>query len=303
MVGKTNKTQESRAERGRGDDLRWSVERRLAFIEDRFFWLGEVNRGSLAERFGVSMSQASADIARYLALNGTGVTYDKSAKCYIAEPEFRPAFTAPDALRFLGELRLVEAGLLPADQTMLGFMPPFDATPLPQRTIDADVLRVVLQAIRKRSSVEAFYQSMSRPEPARRVIEPHAFAFDGYRWHTRAFDHESGEFRDFVLGRLSRPCLGAKAESDGQEDADWHDFIDFEIAPHPALTPAQSSAVALDYGMTGGSIRIRVRRALAFYALKRLGLDHDPNARPPNVQQIVLINRDDAAVYLRGPQT
>lgn len=36
--------------------LRWSVERRLAFIEERLFWLGEVNRMDLVQHFGVSMS-------------------------------------------------------------------------------------------------------------------------------------------------------------------------------------------------------------------------------------------------------
>ena len=50
--------------------------------------------------------------------------------------------------------------------------------------------------------------------------------------------------------------------------------------------------IALDYGMRGGKARIKVRRALLYYALKRLGLDTDPSARKPHEQQIVLINRD-----------
>ena len=36
------------------------------------------------------MSQASADIARYLAHDPTGVIYDKSAKRYAAQSDFRP---------------------------------------------------------------------------------------------------------------------------------------------------------------------------------------------------------------------
>jgi hypothetical protein len=65
------------------------VEQRLAFIEERLFWLGEVNRTDLVRRFGVSMSQASGDIARYLALAPAGVGYDKSAKRYVAAGAFR----------------------------------------------------------------------------------------------------------------------------------------------------------------------------------------------------------------------
>src|SRR6266403_5734550 len=76
--------------------LRWSVERRLAFIEERLFWLGEVNRTDLVRRFGVSMSQASADIARYLARAPEGVGYDKSAKRSVAGDDSRPVLAKPD---------------------------------------------------------------------------------------------------------------------------------------------------------------------------------------------------------------
>ena len=50
--------------------------------------------------------------------------------------------------------------------------------------------------------------------------------------------------------------------------------------------------IALDYGMQDGKAQINVRRALLYYALKRLGLDTDPAARQPQDQQIVLLNRE-----------
>src|SRR5437773_12241792 len=93
----------------REGELRWSVERRLAFIEERLYWLGHVNRTDLVRRFGVSMSQASGDIGRYLALAPPDVSYDKRAKRYAAGERFRPVLSAPDAKRFLGELRLVRS--------------------------------------------------------------------------------------------------------------------------------------------------------------------------------------------------
>ena len=64
------------------------------------------------------------------------------------------------------------------------------------------------------------------------------------------------------------------------------------MAPHPELSETQARVIALDYGMRGGKAKIRVRRALLYYALKRLGLDTAPEARAPQDQQIVLINRD-----------
>ena len=45
----------------------------------------------------------------------------------------------------------------------------------------------------------------------------------------------------------------------------------------------------MDYGMVDGKAEIVVRKALLFYALKRLGLDTAPAARRPRDQQIVLL--------------
>jgi hypothetical protein len=280
------------------------VERRLAFIEERLFWLGEVNRTDLVSLFGVSMSQASVDIARYLALEPPGIDYDKSAKHYVAGERFRPVLAKPDASRFLGELRLVDFGILPVGETMLGTVPAFDATPVPERPVDPFVLRAVLRAIRGARALEVAYQSMSRTEPMRRTIEPHALGHDGFRWHTRAFDHESGEFRDFVLGRLAKPKIADEARSKAEDDVDWQSFVELVIAPHPKLTPAQSRAISIDYGIRDGSITIRVRRALLFYALKRLGLDVSPEVRPPSEQHIILVNRDEIqSLMIRRSET
>jgi len=294
MVNETKRIGPSES-RGRDPDggFRWSVERRLAFIEERLFWLGETNRADLVRQFGVSLGQASADIARYLALAPQGLAYDKSAKRYVAGDDFKPVLSPPDANRLLGELQLVERGILPADETTLGTTPSFAATPLPERTIDAFVLRLVLRAIRAGAALDTFYQSMSRPEAVRRTIEPHALAHDGFRWHARAFDRESGAFRDFVLGRLSKPRLAGQARARPEDDVDWRTFITLQIAPHPGLTPAQAKAIAIDYGIRGRSAALKVRRALLFYALRRLGLDVAPESRRPNEQHIVLLNRAD----------
>jgi hypothetical protein len=295
-------TRESRAAAGAGD-LRWGAERRLAFLDDRLFWLGQVNRGDLVDRFAISMSQASLDIAQYLTLNPKGVDYDKSAKRYVARPAFRPVMAEADAGRYLGELRLLDAGLVAAGDTLAGEAPPFAATPLPERRIDPFVLRTLVRGIRGRLLVDTMYQSMSRPRPARRIIEPHALAFDGFRWHARAFDQETREFRDFVLGRISKASAGPVGSHDGAGDYDWQTMVDLVIAPHPSLNESQARAIALDYGITRGSTKLSVRRALLFYALKRLGLDEDHTNRPANVQQIVLLNRAEIAPLRQSQAT
>ncbi|TGR23476.1 hypothetical protein EN845_20255 [Mesorhizobium sp. M8A.F.Ca.ET.202.01.1.1] len=54
---------------GRGQqELSWSVQQRLEFIEYRLFWAGRVNRGGLMGQIGFSVNQASTDVNRYVGL-------------------------------------------------------------------------------------------------------------------------------------------------------------------------------------------------------------------------------------------
>jgi hypothetical protein len=75
-------------------------------------------------------------------------------------------------------------------------------------------------------------------------------------------------------------------------DANWHEYVLFEIAPHPDLSESQKKVIAPDYGTRGGKAKIKVRRALLYHALKRLGLDTDPSSRKPHEKKTVLTNRD-----------
>ena len=66
------------------------------------------------------------------------------------------------------------------------------------------------------------YQSIARDEPQERFISPHAFGYDGVRWHVRAFCHLRDGFRDFVLGRILSPGAPAASEVDSSQDHEWH---------------------------------------------------------------------------------
>lgn len=131
---------------------------------------------------------------------------------------------------------------------------------------------------------------MSSPEPSWRWIEPHAFAYDGFRWHVRAFCQNDRIFKDFLLSRIVEVGGQGPVTAESSADEAWHHEVVLEIGPHPDLSAPQRRAIEMDYGMEDGRAEIHVRRALLFYALKRLGLDTDPSARRPQDQQIVLLN-------------
>jgi predicted DNA-binding transcriptional regulator YafY len=270
--------------------LRWGVEQKLQFIEFRLFWEGHVNRSDLIDKFGVSPNQASGDLNRYIALAPNNMVYDKSGKTYVRASAFKPLFLKPDATQFLSQVRSVAEGIITPEEAWIGNLPAFDATPAPARGIDPVVLRSIVTANKRHEAIEVLYQSMSAPDPEWRWIAPHALAFDGFRWHARSFCEKSGEFRDFVISRILETRQTRAAQKPAVSDIAWEEMVELEVGPHPDLSPNQRRVIELDYGMENGRVTIPVRRALLYYALKRLGLDTDPSARKPQDQQIVLIN-------------
>ena len=273
-------------------ELRWGVEQRLEFIEFRLFWEGHVNRSDVMEQFGLSVNQASSDLNRYISFAPDNMTYDKSARTYVRGPGFKSVFGKLDAGRYLAQLRSLEEGLLDRDDCWTTDLPAFGSTPTPARGVHPETLRAVVGAIRRTEAIEINYQSLSNPEPRWRWIAPHAIAFDGFRWHARAFCMTDDCFKDFLLSRMLKVRGTAEAVTTAAEDADWHSEVTLEVGPHPELSETQAKVIALDYGMQDGKAEIKVRRALLYYTLKRLGLDTDPSARKPQDQQIVLLNRE-----------
>jgi len=238
-------------------NLRWGVERRLEFIEFRLFWEGHVNRSDLVDLFGISVPQASTDLNRYLGIAPDNMAYDKSAKAYVRTPDFVPVFLQPDADRYLSHLRLVSEGVLVAVETWISQIPATDLTPVLARAVNAKILRSVVGSIRRQETIEIRYQSLSHPEPRWRWIGPHAIAYDGFRWHARAFCENDGAFKDFVLSRIleTRGVRPRKVAPDA--DTEWQEHVVLEIGPHPALSATQKDVIGLDYGMTGGKAESR----------------------------------------------
>lgn len=279
--------------RKKGKQLNWGVERRYEFIEFRLFWQGRINRGDLMDAFGVSTQQASLDLNAYIDQAKRNLVYDKSLRTYLRGKQFKPKYLKPDAEEYFAQLRAVDQGLVSAEQSWISVFPGFGATPTPARGVAPETLRDVLAAIRSPAALQVTYQSMSHPEPNARWIEPHALAFDGFRWHARAFCQNDQVFKDFLLSRIVEVGDQGPVTSDPSSDDAWHTDVLLEIGPHPDLSDNQRRAIEMDYGMEAGHAQIVVRRALLFYALKRLGLDTDPAARRPQDQQIVLLNRDN----------
>lgn len=273
--------------------VRWGLGKRLEFIELRAFWQGTVNRSDLMSEFGISVPQASADIGAYQKLAPGNLVYDSSKKCYLSAPKFAPRLIVPSAEQYLAQLSSIEP-----TNALIGLdgwsrFPTIDAVPVPARNVKPLVLRSMLGAIHDGMSQEILYQSMNprHPAPKWRRITPHSFAWDGTRWHVRAYCHIDLKFKDFLLSRCQDVRGNGPPGAAPEMDEHWHERFDVVLEPNPLLSPSQREAIAQDYFMSEGILILSMRRALLFYLNKHLRLDlvqYDP--RPAN-NPLVVKNR------------
>jgi hypothetical protein len=271
------------------EDVRWGLAQRFEMIEWRAFWLGRVNRSDLEERFGVSTPQASVDLRAYQEAAPNNIEYDSTQKAYVPTKTFQPKFLRLSADRYLLQLNAILNGAILTRDTWFKSPPPATVMKTVVRGVEPKILRTILRATEDRHELDIEYQSLKNART--RAIAPHALAFDGHRWHARAWCAHRREFRDFVLTRIRSIGESRPSDADPTNDVEWSTMVKLKIVPHPKLTEAAKAAIELDYGMEGGQLIIDTRAALAFYLIKRLNLDLDDDKIPPDRLQIFLSNR------------
>lgn len=270
--------------------ISWGQDRRLQFIDFRLRWSGQLNRTDLTEYFGISIPQASIDVSLYNSLAPGNLDYDRGTKAYLTGQQFKPRYGRSSAKRFLAELLATEVGIMDAGASFIGRAPACAVAPAPERSLNDEIVARIVKAILGRQKLYVQYQSMSSSQPSERWLSPHALAYDGFRWHMRAYCHKRSGFYDFVLARILAIASSEGTEIDPGTDVIWHQIVDLVLAPHPGLPEGKRKVIELDYGMMDGEVHLHCRQALLYYTLKRLGLlvDDEPD---PNKQQIVLANR------------
>ncbi len=76
-------------------DLTQPQRDRLAFVELRVRFIGEIRRQDLVTRFGIQSAAASRDLALYKELAPGNIDYDSKGKSYVLGPSFQSVFDFP----------------------------------------------------------------------------------------------------------------------------------------------------------------------------------------------------------------
>jgi hypothetical protein len=254
------------------ESLSYAQRERLAYIDFRLYFMGEIGRPDLTGRFGVAPAGATRDLALYREIAPQNIEFDGSNKIYRIGKDFAPLFKHVP-IRVLSAISLgFGDGVSGESQPMLPCESP---TVLGNPRMD--VLAPISRAIYANRPVAIRYHSMSSGE-SERVIVPFALVDTGLRWHVRAFDRKTGEFRDFVVTRIEAPKFldeEPKANEHPDNDIQWTRIVELDLVPHPRLS--RPEIIRMDYGMQDGSIRMRVRAAVAGYMLLRWSVDASPD--------------------------
>ena len=242
---------------------------RLASIELRLRFLGEIRRQDLVTRFDIQSAAATRDIGQYKELAPGNIDYDPKGKVYVRGEWFRPIFDFP-AERVLTWL---SQGFGEGEPSRLRSLVTCEGAALPT-SLDLEMLSVLTRAIHKKTAVEISYRALSSGLTTREIV-PFAFADNGQRWHVRGYDRRSGDFRDFVLTRIAdaRLISGAVKEHEtADQDIQWNRVAEIELVPHPANVQ-HPDTIEAEYGMESGVLRMRVRAAMAGYLMRRWNVD------------------------------
>ena len=284
-------------------EIKFASRQRLQFIEVMAYYTGTISRSMLARAYGISDPAATKDLKLYNDLAPDNLEYNPSLFSFIPSAEFDEVFAD---LRPQAVLPMFAQNLLSIDNPS-GKDPIYgitvDKLPLPARLPDKAVLAQIIRAIKNHKQLEVHYHSLTQrqddQEQQTRIIEPHALVNTGLRWHIRAYNHDTYDFRDFVLSRFSSAKLIEQpAESSQHYDDDWVEAVNVQLQPHPDLNQKQRVALSYDYNLQDGIIEIPVRRALVGYLLQQLKVDTTADASlNPNAYQLVVANREEVEAF------
>lgn len=260
---------------------------RLGLIDFQLYFLGELNRNSLIQRFKIKEAAASRDVALYKKLAPKNTWYDTKAKAYRKSSEFTPLFDHS----FMQSIESIAFG---TNSSAFAPETPFVCVETASRISrpDTGLVSEISQAIYQQKAASLVYNSITSGKSAR-IIIPFALVDSGKRWHVRAYDRLKGRFSDFVINRVSKFEILENEKINKEEtylhDEQWQRLVSLELTPHPNIKHKET--IEKEYSMTDGVLKIKLRAALVGYFLNYWSIDiTSDHSFDPNKHQLWLQN-------------
>ncbi|MDZ5455793.1 WYL domain-containing protein [Azohydromonas lata] len=266
---------------------------RLAYIDFKLYFFGELRRADVVDRFGMGPAAATRDIAMYKDISPKNLALDNTDKVYRPTVEFAPLFEHAPQRVLTALAQGFGEGFSDALKPMIRSEIP-NALGLPKMSVLAPVMR----AIHRGKAIRLGYTSIDSGYTEREIV-PLALVDIGIRWHVRAFDRRHRQFRDFVLTRMDAPTVledsQVMQDETAEHDVQWSRIIELEFVPHPEHP--RPEVVRMDYSIPAdGVLRVSVRAANAGYMLRRWTVDCSPDHSLRGIEYALWL-RDPLALY------
>ncbi len=264
------------------NDENWAARERLRAVEVMLWWRGWAGRSDLVEWFGISPAQASSDFQKFLMTHGEGVSYQTSRKRYEAGADFQcllhvPTLEEAVAVFLGGRIPGAKTGGETAVRSEKLFI-----LELPKREAPVALARRVFNALLAGQRLRVRYHSVNSSAAEWRHLRPGALAWDGRRWHMRAWCEKRQAWRDFALGRISEADWPEPGEGQVPPDEDWNAWEKVVFKINPALKEEARNSIRMDYGLENERMEVPVRRALKGYLLAEMFIDGEGHLALPN---------------------
>ena len=237
----------------------WMGQQQLRYVEELLWWNGTLSRSEIIERFKCSPQQATAIIQSYKEMNPKAMEYSLKVRRYLANARMKCVFEQPS---FIPEIK--KATEMYSDVIH------------PLKKLPAKVTRNLIVSIRQNKSVKIIYQPTRNDEPEQRRIIPHAFGFDGVRYHVRAWCIARRSYRDFFLLRINSISWPDNVvKEDLPLDHYWNTWDEVRVKINPLASEIVQEDLMDDYKLEtiDDPIVIKCRQAMKPYVLYRMGLD------------------------------
>ena len=289
------------------DSLTHAQKERLAFIDFSLQYFGQVARADLIQRFKTGLAACTRDLAAYRELAPQNLKLSHHTKSYHRTDSFQPIFEHNPEAILTGLCRGFGDGLSNGIQASEHCL---DATRLVHPK--SETIAAIMRAINNQQAISCEYTSLSSGLSKRELV-PHTIVNNGHRWHVRAYDRRSKEFRDFVCTRIQNVSNIYQTHAQLTElnpikistnelkaaDQQWNHIVGVVLKPHPSIEYPQ--AIELDYGMEKGELVLEYRTALLGYLLRQWNVDCTEKATLiGNEYQLWLSNVSHVKKELKG---
>jgi hypothetical protein len=244
---------------------------RFQIIDTLLKWEGEISNARLRQLMDIQTVQASRLIAEYRSAHPDRLLSDVAKKRYFRLPcRYEFGGTFDDYLGILKREDHLPAWVHRLDDQV--------------SSINPDWIAAISKAVEAKSAIGINYLSMTQPSGTYRAIYPTALVQAGRRWHVRAWCCTRRDWRDFVLGRITRIDKTETLDRPQGVDEAWETSIKLLVQPHHLLTPAQAKVVKVEMLEGKAQRKIKTRAALAGYLIQELRASITTEQKPPQYQ-------------------